>query len=189
MEQSEENTGIAVEETIGDAAYGDGGTRQAFADAGRTLIFPEKTPPKRSRSTWRPAPSPAQPVMLPTPCGRQLGLSTEFSIRPGGLGVTCVPVRGSWRGQRPYGEPSPRGAPARAFQKSESFAEYRSPGASPGSAGALGVRQSRYFGRARPLSATPGNHGGQVLGMLQLLPQQRIDRISPRQAPHHLAQL
>ena len=38
VEQSEENTGIAVEETIGDAAYGDGGTRQAFADAGRTLI-------------------------------------------------------------------------------------------------------------------------------------------------------
>ena len=27
VEQSEENTGIAVEETIGDAAYGDGGTR------------------------------------------------------------------------------------------------------------------------------------------------------------------
>ena len=38
VEQSEENTGIAVEETIGDVAYGDGGTRQAFADAGRTLI-------------------------------------------------------------------------------------------------------------------------------------------------------
>ena len=36
--QSEENTGIEEEETIGDAAYGDGGTRQAFADAGRTLI-------------------------------------------------------------------------------------------------------------------------------------------------------
>ena len=38
VEQSEENTGIEVEETIGDAAYGDGATRQAFADAGRTLI-------------------------------------------------------------------------------------------------------------------------------------------------------
>lgn len=38
VEQSEENTGIEVEETIGDAVYGDGGTRQAFADAGRTLI-------------------------------------------------------------------------------------------------------------------------------------------------------
>ena len=76
VEQSEENTGIAVEETIGDAAYGDGGTRQAFADADRTLIAkvpgrPNKaTSPRRtSRSTWRPAPSPAQPVMLPTPCG------------------------------------------------------------------------------------------------------------------------
>ena len=49
VEQSEENTGIAVEETIGDAAYGDGGTRQAFADAGRTLIAkvpgrPQKRP-------------------------------------------------------------------------------------------------------------------------------------------------
>ena len=32
------NIGIEVEETIGDAAYGDGATRQAFADAGRTLI-------------------------------------------------------------------------------------------------------------------------------------------------------
>ncbi len=38
VEQSEENTGIEVEETIGDAAYGDGGTRQAFADAVWTLI-------------------------------------------------------------------------------------------------------------------------------------------------------
>ena len=38
VERSEEGTVSAVEETIGDAAYGDGGTRQAFADAGRTLI-------------------------------------------------------------------------------------------------------------------------------------------------------
>ena len=37
VERSEEGTVSAVEETIGDAAYGDGGTRQAFADAGRTL--------------------------------------------------------------------------------------------------------------------------------------------------------
>ena len=38
VEQSESNTGVPVEEAMGDAAYGDGGTRQAFADAGRTLI-------------------------------------------------------------------------------------------------------------------------------------------------------
>ena len=38
VEQSEANTGVPVEEAMGDAAYGDGDTRLAFADAGRTLI-------------------------------------------------------------------------------------------------------------------------------------------------------
>ena len=37
VEQSEANTGVPVEEAMGDAAYSDGDTRQAFADAGRTL--------------------------------------------------------------------------------------------------------------------------------------------------------
>ena len=36
--QSEAITGSAVEETMGDAAYGDGGTRQTFAEAGRQLV-------------------------------------------------------------------------------------------------------------------------------------------------------
>ena len=38
VEASEVNTGVPVEETMVDAAYGDGDTRQAFAAAGRTLI-------------------------------------------------------------------------------------------------------------------------------------------------------
>ncbi len=38
VERSEANTGVPVEETLADAAYGDGDTRLAFADAGRTLI-------------------------------------------------------------------------------------------------------------------------------------------------------
>ena len=38
VQRSEANTGAPVEEALGDAAYGDGDTRQAFADAGRTLI-------------------------------------------------------------------------------------------------------------------------------------------------------
>jgi hypothetical protein len=38
VEQSEASTGCAVAESLGDGAYGDGETRQAFADAGRTLI-------------------------------------------------------------------------------------------------------------------------------------------------------
>ena len=38
VEESERLTGCAVVETIGDCAYGDGATRQEFADAGRKLI-------------------------------------------------------------------------------------------------------------------------------------------------------
>jgi transposase len=36
--QSEANAGVKIEETIGDCAYGDGATRQEFADAGRQLV-------------------------------------------------------------------------------------------------------------------------------------------------------
>lgn len=38
VEQTEAATGCIVAETIGDCAYGAGATRQAFADAGRTLV-------------------------------------------------------------------------------------------------------------------------------------------------------
>ena len=38
VEGSEENTGCEVAKTIGDCAYGDGGTRKAFAEAGRELV-------------------------------------------------------------------------------------------------------------------------------------------------------
>ena len=38
VEQSEASAGVPVVEAIGDTAYGDGGTRQTFADAGRRLV-------------------------------------------------------------------------------------------------------------------------------------------------------
>ncbi len=38
VEQSEASADVAVVEAMGDTAYGDGGTRQAFADAGRKLV-------------------------------------------------------------------------------------------------------------------------------------------------------
>ena len=38
VEQSEASAGVPVVEAMGDAAYGDGGTRQDFADAGRKLV-------------------------------------------------------------------------------------------------------------------------------------------------------
>ena len=38
VEQSEASAGVPVVEAMGDTAYGDGGTRQDFADAGRKLV-------------------------------------------------------------------------------------------------------------------------------------------------------
>ena len=70
VEQSEANTGVPVEEAMGDAAYGDGGTRQTFADAGRTLIArvpgrPNRTHFPTSILTWRRVPAPVRRGMLP----------------------------------------------------------------------------------------------------------------------------
>ena len=48
VEASEANTGVPVAEAMGDAAYGDGDTRQSFADAGRTLIA--KVPGRPNRT-------------------------------------------------------------------------------------------------------------------------------------------
>ena len=48
VEASEASTGSVVEETMGDAAYGYGGTRQTFAEAGRQLVA--KVPGRPNRS-------------------------------------------------------------------------------------------------------------------------------------------
>ena len=76
VEQSEANTGVPVEEAMGDAAYGDGDTRQAFADAGRTLIARVPGRPtgntfrkRTSISTWRRAPAPVRRGTLPGESG------------------------------------------------------------------------------------------------------------------------
>lgn len=47
VEQTEAATGCAVDASIGDCAYGDGETRQAFHDAGRTLVAKVPAPPDR----------------------------------------------------------------------------------------------------------------------------------------------
>ena len=72
VEASEANTGVPVAEAMGDAAYGDGDTRQAFADAGRTLIARVPGVPtgptfrkKTSILTWRRVPAPVRRGRLP----------------------------------------------------------------------------------------------------------------------------
>ena len=49
VEQSEANTGVPVQEAMGDAAYGDGATRQTFADVGRKLVARVPGRPDRKR--------------------------------------------------------------------------------------------------------------------------------------------
>jgi hypothetical protein len=47
IEQTEANTGCEVEAAMGDCAYGGGETRQAFAEAGRTLVAKVPSPSNR----------------------------------------------------------------------------------------------------------------------------------------------
>ena len=81
VEQSEASTGSVVEEAMGDAAYGDGGTRQTFADAGRRLVAKAPGRPDRKHFpkmtftlTWRREVAPVRRDRLPTPsCRRESG--------------------------------------------------------------------------------------------------------------------
>ena len=75
VERSEDGTGSVVEETIGDVVYGDGVTRQVFADAGRPLVAKL---PRRDERKYFPkedfeitsslGPAPAPPVIQPARC-------------------------------------------------------------------------------------------------------------------------
>ncbi len=49
VEESEQNTGLEVAETVGDCAYGDDETRRQFAEAERTIIAPVPSPPRTGR--------------------------------------------------------------------------------------------------------------------------------------------
>ena len=187
VEQSEANTGVPVEEAMGDAAYGDGHTRQAFADAGRTLIARVPGRPNRShfpKEDFRidlevgfctcPAGEVTRTII---PAGRrtdQMGLTYRLeafrfdaavcgacSLRP-----QCLAAKpGTGRTVRLH----PQEAllqQARALQQSEAFSEYRRRRVVVEHRLArlvqLGIRQSRYFGRIKTrfqlyLAATVAN--------------------------------
>ena len=49
VEQSEQNTGLQVAETVGDCAYGDDETRRQFAQAERKIIAPVPSPPRTGK--------------------------------------------------------------------------------------------------------------------------------------------
>jgi len=177
VNESEENTGMEVEDTNGDAAYGDGGTRQEFADAGRTLIAKV---PKRPNKVYFPKEDFKIDLEAGT-CTCPAGVVTK---------VKCILKRDPGghpaKGQRPWGfifdsrvcgacalrarcvasrkgkgrtvSLHPQEAllqQARAFQQSEAFGEYQKRRQVVEHRLArlvqLGIRQARYFGRVKTL--------------------------------------
>ena len=69
--QTEHATDCPVEETYADGAYGDGETRQAFADAGRTLHAKVPALSNGGASPRPPSPSTSTQERVPAPPGRR----------------------------------------------------------------------------------------------------------------------
>ncbi len=175
-EASEENTGSTVEETVGNCAYGDGETRQQFADANRKLVA--KVAGRGCRDQL-------------TKDQFRIDLDQMTCTCPAGQ-ITCTLIRqGYWQDRagerhshwafafdgmicaachlRPECIKAKRGKgrtvhvhpqerllqEARALQESPAFQEYRQmrPAAEHRLARLvqLGIRQARYFGRKKTL--------------------------------------
>ena len=187
MEESEANTGVPVAEAMGDAAYGDGATRQAFAAAGRTLIARVPGRPNRSHfpkedfridlelgSCTCPAGNITRTIV---PAGRrtdQMGRTYRLeAFRFDAAVCGACPLRSPCLAAKPGTGRTVRLHPqeallqqARALQQSEAFTEYRQRRVVVEHRLArlvqLGIRQSRYFGRSKTrfqlyLAATVAN--------------------------------
>ena len=171
VEQSEENIGIEVEETIGDAAYGDGATRQAFADTGRTLIAKVPARPDKAHfpkdleaaTCTCPAGQTTQSLRVlnyrhNSPSGWKPAWSFVFDgrvCRGCGLRSQCIASKNG-KGRTVTLHPQETLLrQARALQHSEAFTEYRERRQVVEHRLArlvqLGVRQARYFGRPKTL--------------------------------------
>lgn len=135
IEQAEATTGCAVEVSMGDCAYGGGETRQAFAEAGRTLVAKVPSPsnqgcfPKTAFTLDLDARSAACPAgqttqdFTPSPTG---GGTFRFAVeRCAACPLRAQCVRGVG-GRTVALHPQERLLQAaRALQASPAFAEYR----------------------------------------------------------------
>jgi len=172
--ESEANAQVEVGKTSGDCAYGDGATREAFANAGRTLIAPVPSPPKgkalpkqeftidldqdrvtcpegQTTETWK-------EVRAETPQGPRAVKQFEFSAevcRACRRYKECVSST-KGKGRTVTCHPQERRLQeARAFQETEEFREAKKRRQVVEQRIArlvqLGVRQARYFGRRKTL--------------------------------------
>jgi hypothetical protein len=163
VEQAEANTGCEVDETMGDCAYGSGETRQAFADAGRTIVA--KVPSVSNQGCF-----PKTAFVLDLDAGTATcpaGQTThDFRPSPAGggqfrfdtAGCAACPLRDQCvrgvGGRTVAVHPQERLLQAaRAFQASPAFAETRRRRQTVEHRIArlvqLGIRQARYVGRAK----------------------------------------
>ena len=187
VEASEASTGSVVEEAMGDAAYGDGGTRQTFADAGRRLVAKVPGRPNRKHfpkndfhldlaagSCTCPA---GQVTHAIVPAGKRTDRAGrvyrlqafQFDgavcwVCP--LRSQCIAAKGR-KGRRVLIHPQEALLQqARALQQSADYDEYRARRVVVEHRLArlvqLGIRQARYFGRVKTkfqlyLAATVAN--------------------------------
>ena len=187
VEASETSTGSVVEEAMGDAAYGDGGTRQTFADAGRRLVAKVPGRPDRKHfpkndfhldlaagSCTCPA---GQVTHAIVPAGKRTDRTGRvyrlqaFQFDGAVCGVCplrpqCIAAQGR-KGRRVLIHPQEALLQqARALQQSADYDEYRARRVVVEHRLArlvqLGIRQARYFGRVKTtfqlyLAATVAN--------------------------------
>ena len=174
VEASEASTGSVVEEAIGDAAYGDGGTRQAFADAGRRLVAKAPGRPNRSHFPKHDFHLDLAAGSCTCPAGQVTHTIVPAGKRTDRTGRTyrvqafqfdgavcqvcplrsqCIAAKGS-KGRRVQIHPQ-EALPqqARALQQSAACDEYRARRVVVEHRLArlvqLGIRQARYFGRVK----------------------------------------
>lgn len=207
VEASEANTGIEVEETIGDCAFGDGATREIFEQAGRKLVARVARPNNQGQF-----PKEAFALDLEAgTCTCPAGQVTHATV-PGGahkdrngrtisqrafqfeaavcdeclLRKACTRAR-SGQGRVVTIHPQERLLQAaRALQTSPEFGEYRKKRQAAehrlGRLIQLGVRQSRYFGQAKTLfqvmlAATVANLTLTATKMMKMRPRSGVKGI------------
>ena len=198
VEQSEASTGSVVEEAMGDAAYGDGGTRQTFAEAGRQLVAKAPGRPNRKHFPKDDFHLDLAAGSCTCPAGQVTGAIVPAGKRTDGAGRVyrlqafqfdgavcwvcplrsqCIAAKGR-KGRRVLIHPQEALLQqARALQQSADYDQYRARRMVAEHRLArlvqLGIRQARYFGRAKTkfqlyLAATVANLT-LVLGKIGLL--------------------
>ena len=187
VEQSEANTGVPVEEAMGDAAYGDGATRQTFADADRKLVARVPGRPDRKHFPKDDFVIDLAAGSCTCPAGQVTHTIVPSGKRTDGTGRVhhlrafqfdgavcricplrsqCIAAKGR-KGRRVLIHPQEGMLQeARALQRSAAYDEYRARRVAVEHRLArlvqLGIRQSRYFGRVKTrfqlyLAATVAN--------------------------------